>query len=139
MRSRLARRARVLVTVAAWAVLAGIVFATLSPLDLRPESGLPSVYERFGAFALMGVLFALAYPRRLGLLIAMLLGVAVGLEALQVIAQNRHPRIDDAEVKLAGALFGLVGGWLVNRLVAHLQRQRCQPPLAGGSSSSHRS
>jgi hypothetical protein len=106
---------RRLVTIAAWVVLAAIVFAPGVPLDMRPESGLPAGYERFGAFALMGLLFALAYPRRLGLLIVLMLGVSLGLEGLQAIAVQRHPRIDDAQIKLVGALAGLAVGWLINR------------------------
>jgi hypothetical protein len=111
---------RRLIALAAWLVLFGIVFATLAPLDARPESGMPAGIERFGAFALMALLFALAYPRRIGLLILLMLGASVGLEVLQTIAVHRHARINDAEVKLAGALAGLAGGlvllWLRPRI-----------------------
>jgi hypothetical protein len=110
---------RRLIAVAAWLVLGVIVFATLSPLDARPESGLPAGYERFGAFAFMALLFALAYPRRIGLLIALMLGASVGLEVLQTVAVHRHARINDAEVKLAGGLAGLACG-----LVLHWLRPR---------------
>jgi hypothetical protein len=49
--------------VAAWAVFAGIAFVTLSSSGLRPNIANPNL-EQFGAFALLGVLLGLAYPRR---------------------------------------------------------------------------
>lgn len=139
MPSSRTRRLRLVLGVLAWLALAAIALATLVPLDLRPESGLPVGIERAGAFGVMALLFALGYPRRLPLLIALMLGVAAGLELLQMIAVHRHARLDDAELKLAGALAGLSAGWLVNQLWRAWRARGGQPPSAGGSSSSHRS
>ena len=47
----------------AWLVLASILIVTVGPISLRPISGEPADVERFGAFFLVGTLFALAYPR----------------------------------------------------------------------------
>ena len=107
-----------LLRVGAWVVLAGIVFATLSPIGLRPVTPEPPNVERAAAFLLFGLLFALAYPKRLWLVIASIVVVAVGLEALQLLAATRHARIADVGVKLLGGGVGLALGAALNRLVA---------------------
>ena len=70
------------------------------------------------AFLLFGLLFALAYPKRLWLVIASIVVVAVGLEALQLLAATRHARIADVGVKLLGGGVGLALGAALTRLVA---------------------
>lgn len=89
----------------AWSTLLAIAFATLSPIGLRPHVGNVSG-ERFFAFAAVGLLFGLAYPRHLWLVTLMVGGTAVGLEVLQHLTPDRHGQIPDALVKLAGALSG---------------------------------
>lgn len=54
---------RKFITVAAWVVFAGIAFVTLSPIGLRPHIAAPNL-ERFAAFAMLGLLFGMAYPGR---------------------------------------------------------------------------
>eukprot|EP01133_Synstelium_polycarpum_P020244 gene20244-24271_t len=53
-----------LIQIAAWLLFAAILFITVDPISLRPESGLPVNVERFAAFAVLGFVFAAAYPRR---------------------------------------------------------------------------
>jgi hypothetical protein len=56
---------RTLTAVAAWLSLAFIAYATLSPLNERPEiSGLFSHFDHYLAYAVAGGLFAFAYPRQ---------------------------------------------------------------------------
>ena len=98
----------------AWLLLAGLVFATLSPIDLRPSSTLPTQFERAGALLLVGLVFALAYPRRLVMVASIVLGATVALELLQLISPSRHGRLPDLGVKLAGAVAGVAAGWLAN-------------------------
>lgn len=86
-------------------MLPAIVFATLSPIGLRPHVGDVSG-ERFLAFAAIGLLFGVAYPRHLWLVTLLVGGGAVGLEVLQHLTPDRHGRIPDALVKLVGALAG---------------------------------
>lgn len=97
----------------AWAILLAIIVATLSPIDFRPRSSLPVSLERAGAFAVAGLVFALAYPRRIWLAAAVLLLGLVSLEILQQVSIDRHGRLDDALVKAAGAFLGLGAGWLI--------------------------
>ena len=101
-----------LIDVAAWACLAFIVYATLSPLSLRPEltrteSDLVVFIERFGAYALLGCLFCLTYPSRILLVGLIVFGSAVLLEFLQIFVPDRDARISDALVKLAGGFVGI--------------------------------
>jgi VanZ family protein len=89
-----------------WVALGFIVYATLSPIKDRPViAGLQ--FEHFAAFALLGLAFALGYPRRTVLIIAIVIGSAFTLEALQLLTPDRHGRLIDALVKAAGGLAGI--------------------------------
>ena len=99
-----------LVTAAAWACLAFIVFATLSSIQARPviAGGLFTAVERFGAYAVFGLLLYLAYPRHLTFVCIMVFGSATVLELLQNFAPDRHARLLDAIEKLLGGAAGLL-------------------------------
>lgn len=99
----------------AWGSLAFIVFATLSPIGLRPHFTNPNV-ERFGAFVMAGLLFGLAYPNRFWLVLAIVLGAAGVLEVLQVLTPDRHGEASNAFVKIVGGSFGVGLALLANRL-----------------------
>jgi hypothetical protein len=101
----------------AWIILAVIVFATLSPIGERPHLGNVGV-ERFGAFAAAGLLFGLAYPKRFWLVLTLVVGTAVLLEAMQRLTPDRHGEIPDAFVKLAGGAFGVGMSFVLDRLRA---------------------
>jgi VanZ family protein len=98
--------------IAAWAYLAFIVFATLSPIGARPvlANGSFTLLERFGAYAVLGLLFSLAYPRDLAFVCIMVFGSAITLELLQNLVPDRDPRLADAIEKLFGGTMGLVLG-----------------------------
>jgi hypothetical protein len=96
-----------LLATAAWAALALIVFLTISPLDMRPVATTDPNIERFAAFALVGLLFGLAYPRRLVVDAAFVVIAAGLLEAFQLITRDRHGHLADALVKAAGGAFGV--------------------------------
>jgi hypothetical protein len=107
------------VSIAAWATLTFIIFATLSPAHLRPEltatePALVVVFERVGAFAVLGLLFASGYPRRYGLVCAIVLGSAILLEYLQILVPDRDARMIDAIEKIAGGGAGIfTAQWLL--------------------------
>jgi len=96
-----------LLAAAAWTALAMIVFVTVSPLDMRPVVTANPNIERFAAFALVGLLFGLAYPRRLVVDASFVVIAAGVLEAFQLITRDRHGHIADAFVKAAGGAFGV--------------------------------
>ena len=102
--------------VAGWLALAFIVYATLSPIEDRPVvAGLQ--FEHFAAFALMGIALALGYPKRLRLVILIVIGSAFTLEALQLLTPDRHGRVIDALVKAAGGICGIFVGHLANLIL----------------------
>lgn len=101
---------------AAWALLAAIMVVTIGPIGLRPVTGAPVQLERVGAFLIVGLLFALAYPKHIGWAVIVLVFATVGLEVLQNLRPDRHGRETDALVKFAGAAIGLCIGWLMTRL-----------------------
>ncbi|HEY0854738.1 MAG TPA: VanZ family protein [Devosia sp.] len=119
------RQAPSLQTVAivlAWLVLIGLAAATLVPLGLRPHSGLSPQAERFIAFAIAGLCLALAYPRRPLLIVIAIVGTALGLEAAQYLAINRHPGLPDLIAKLTGGAAGLVLGLALRAIATALRR-----------------
>src|SRR5712671_3898506 len=99
-----------LVGVAAWALLSFIVFATISPIQARPALPTSSAVEHLAAFSILGVLFCLAYPRKIGRVCLLVLGSAVLLEFAQLLTPDRHGRIVDAIEKMAGGAIGVVAG-----------------------------
>jgi VanZ family protein len=103
----------------AWLLLLGLVVVTAGPLSLRPVTALPVQAERALALLVVGFVFALAYPRRILVVAAIVLGTTTLLELVQVLEPSRHGRIVDLSVKLIGAICGLLAGMTVN-----VQRRR---------------
>jgi hypothetical protein len=96
----------------AWLALAFIAFSTLSPIGARPSVASPHL-EHFAAFALTGLAFAVAYPNRILLVVVIVVGAALGLEALQLLTPDRHARAADALVKSLGGISGICAGQLM--------------------------
>jgi hypothetical protein len=85
----------ILVRLVAYALAAAVSFATLGPPSLRPHSDLGQNGEHALAFVLIGIAFALGYPRQ-RLLVASLTAVMTGvLELLQLFVPGRHARFED--------------------------------------------
>jgi VanZ family protein len=99
-----------------WLALGLVVIATLSPINARPSITSPHL-EHFVAFALIGVAFALAYPNRVLLVFAIVVGAAFGLEALQLLTPDRHGRAADALVKALGGISGICVGQMASFLL----------------------
>jgi VanZ family protein len=105
------------ITIAAWALLAFITYATLSPIQARPTLPIPSSVEHFAAFAALGGLFCVAYPKHTVLVCALVFGSAALLEVAQLFTPDRHAHFVDAMEKLAGGTFGITILTAVRRLV----------------------
>lgn len=119
--------------IAGWLALAFIVFATLSPIEDRPVvAGLQ--FEHFAAFALLGLAFALGYRSRTLLIIAVVIGSAFTLEALQLLTPDRHARVLDALVKAAGGMCG-IGVGRIGPLLLGEQINRIKQSLGLGRST----
>src|ERR1700733_707644 len=102
-----------LVTIAAWLSLCFIAYATLAPIQARPAFLALSSFEHLAAFAVLGMLFFLTYPRHVVLVYAIVLGSAVVLEFSQLLTPDRHGRISDAIQKLGGGVAGVLAGQVI--------------------------
>ena len=100
----------------AWLLAAAVTFSTLGPARHRPHIAITHDGEHVLAFVLVGVAFALAYPRQ-RMLVAGLSVVLTGvLELLQLFVPGRHARLEDFVVDALATLVGIaivaVIGWL---------------------------
>jgi hypothetical protein len=95
---------------AAWALLAFILNATISPIQERPTLPTSSSFEHLAAFAALGGLFCVAYPRHIAVVCLIVFGSAVLLEIIQLLTPDRHGRIQDAIEKMAGGVVGILAG-----------------------------
>lgn len=102
-----------LVNLGAWLLLGAVALATVAPIGWRPVTGLSDQIERFAAFALIGLAFSMAYPRRLWLVVPLVLGAAVAFELMQFLVQSRHPGLRDVVAKLVGGTGGILAGWVI--------------------------
>ena len=120
-----------LAAILAWLALAAIVFVTVSPIALRPHDLLPVEVDRALAFCLLSTLFVVAYPRYwIVVALATVLG-AGAIEMLQAFSPSRHPRLDDALVKAAGACIGVLAGYAFNRLAGRLRTRNAVATVSG--------
>ena len=100
----------------AWLLLLGLVLVTIGPIGWRPISPLPTQLERALALMVVGIAFALAYPRHVVLVGLLLIGATALLELTQVFEPSRHGRWLDLGVKVAGGVVGLAIGTVLARL-----------------------
>ncbi|WP_234683980.1 VanZ family protein [Bradyrhizobium monzae] len=108
------------IILAAWCALGLIVFVTLSPIGLRPETGSVGL-ERFAAYALLGALFVGAYPQHFAKVMLFIIAVSISLELLQHLTPDRHGHLADALEKISG---GLAGCSLIRLTQAFCARSR---------------
>lgn len=114
--SDIARLARV----TAWLYAAALAFLTLGSPTLRPETTMPHYLEHLAAFGLSGLLFSMAYRSCRSLVLLGGIGFATVLEALQVLAPDRHASLIDLALNASGLCIGVGVGLVVSRSVSHL-------------------
>ena len=88
---------------AAWALAVAIAIITLAPQSLRPHL-VDAEIERFAAYFVVGLAFAIAYPGRLRLVALGVVAGAVSLELLQLLAPGRDAGVPGALAKCLGGL-----------------------------------
>ncbi|WP_298885702.1 VanZ family protein [uncultured Bradyrhizobium sp.] len=96
--------------ISGWLLLALVAFFTLGPIYDRPVIAAPHL-EHFVAFFALGLVFARAYPNRIVLVVLLVIGSAIALEALQLLTPDRHARLIDAFYKMAGGALGMALNW----------------------------
>jgi hypothetical protein len=120
---------------ASWIAIILICFVTLSRVDMRPHLSGSSSLDRFGGFTVLGLLFCVAYPQRLRLVVVTVLGGAVALELLQLVTPDRDARLIDAAVKLAGGIAGITAGrWVLAATTKVCKAARRAPVVAADRS-----
>jgi VanZ family protein len=101
----------------AWASLAFITYASLSPIHDRPQLSSSANIEHVAAFAVLDFAFCAAYRDRMTLVCSLVLGSAVVLELLQKLTPDRHARLLDASGKVVGGLLGILLASIALRLI----------------------
>jgi hypothetical protein len=97
------------------------IYFKLSPILMRPEMRNYAYVEHILAFAVVGVLFSLAYPGRTILVCCIVFGGAALLEILRTLTPDRHGTLPDALEKIAG---GVAGIFLTRRMLQLVGRYR---------------
>jgi hypothetical protein len=94
----------------AWALVLFIAYATLTPIELRPTGPVQMsvALERMAAYFVLSAAFALAYPKLWWAGIVAALACAAPLEIVQNLLPDRHGRLEDFVVKLAGGAAGAI-------------------------------
>jgi VanZ family protein len=105
----------------AWLLLGFCIAATIVPIGLRPQMELPADADRALAFAALGLVFGLAYPRRWLTVALFLVLAAFSIESLQFLSPTRHPALSDAVIKAFGALCGIAGAQVALRALGKLR------------------
>jgi VanZ family protein len=100
------------IAVFAYATLAHVSLVCLIYFKVAPwllDIGMKRyfVLEHFGAFALLGVVFCFAYPKRLLMICFIVFGSAIALELMQTLTPDRHATILDVIEKLADGACGI--------------------------------
>jgi VanZ family protein len=99
-----------LAAVAAWALLCFLAYASVSPIGVRPTLPASTSLEHIAAFATVGLLSHLAYPRRAMFVWFIVIGSAAFFEVMQFMTIDRHARLVDAFEKMAGGSVGIFVG-----------------------------
>lgn len=111
----------------AWTLVAALIVATLVPIDFRPVVSHSANLERAVAYALLGFLMALAYPRHRLLALAVGVAIAAGLELGQVLTASRHGRVPDFVVKSVAAGLGVLAAHMLITVQARWERRKVYP------------
>jgi glycopeptide antibiotics resistance protein len=121
---------RSIIKTAAWLSILLVFLVTVVPIGFRPSTGFSPNIERFGVMAVVGALFAAAYPRRFWLIVLGLALAAAGFELLQILAGGRHPSIRDVGFKSLGAVIGAMLGYAVGAALAKAETLPEAAPIA---------
>lgn len=105
----------------AWLLLGFCIAATIVPIGLRPQMELPANADRALAFAALGLVFGLAYPRRWLTVGLFLVLAAFSIESLQILSPSRHPALSDAVIKAFSALCGVASAQAALRSLGKLR------------------
>jgi VanZ family protein len=114
------RMSQKFIVFAAWASIAALAYATLTHVGfvysiyfkllpfLHAKMTTYAHFEHVIAFAFLGALFYLAYPKRIIFVFGVVFISAVSLEYLQTLTPDRHGTLIDACEKMVGGAVGIL-------------------------------
>jgi glycopeptide antibiotics resistance protein len=107
---------------AGWLLVFAAAVLTLAPSQFRPHTPIGHHLDHVLAFAILGLMFGLGYPRHR--LIVLLVGIVAvaGLETMQLWAAGRHAAFGDFFMKTLGMCAGIV----LASLMAEARRRRAR-------------
>jgi len=109
----------VLARTAALAAISLVIALTLGPLGFRAMSPVNPLFDRALAYAVIGFLLILSFPRHPWRVVVGMLALIVALEAGQGFRPDRHGRVLDVIEKSVGAGIGAAAAagtlWLLRR------------------------
>ena len=110
-----------LARIAAVATILLVVVLTLGPVSLRSMSPIDPMFDRALAYAVIGFLLVLSFPRHPWRVVVGVLVLIVALEAAQGFRPDRHGRVPDVVEKTVGAGFGVAAAtgalWMLRRRI----------------------
>lgn len=83
------------------------IYDVLKPLLFGAAPATWAHVEHAIAFLTLGLLFALAYPKRFGMVCAIVVAAAIGFEYLQTFTPDRHGTLIDAAEKVVAGCLGV--------------------------------
>ncbi|SIO34394.1 VanZ like family protein [Bradyrhizobium erythrophlei] len=92
-----------------------LVILTIVPAAERPETGLQHDVEHFGAFSLLGLLFAFGFRAEARSMLLGSIAFAAFIEGTQIPLPTRHARLEDFLVDAVGLCAGILIARLVSR------------------------
>ena len=108
-----------LARIAAAAAILLVVVLTLGPVGLRSMSPVDPIFDRALAYAVIGFLLIVSFPRHPWRVILGVLALIALLEAGQGFRADRHGRVPDVIEKAVGAGFGIAAAagtlWMLRR------------------------
>jgi VanZ family protein len=99
-----------------WLLLLAIATVTLSPLELRPATGMPADIERACAYAVLGSILFVAYPKHRQICMVLAIGFAGILEVGQHFVPGRHGTVHDFVIKALSVIVGMLTVWSLERI-----------------------
>ena len=96
----------IIARLAAFGAIALVIALTIGPVGAREMSPVAPVWDRSVAYAVIGFLLMLSFPRHPWRVVLGMLVMIVGLEVAQEVLPGRHARIVDVVEKSVGAGLG---------------------------------
>jgi len=100
------------------------IYHKISPFVMHLKMRRFADFEHVLAFAVFGLIFCFAYPKRTFMVCCVVFGSAIALEFMQTLTPDRHGTLRDATEKIAGGASGIL---LAKYALEPWFRRRCTP------------